>query len=98
MHGAFKTPGGKLVQVDFDLEDERLVNVVVSGDFFLYPEEAINAITAAIDGSPANLSREERVVAIAAAIPAGVEWLGSSPDALATAIERALISDMDLYE
>lgn len=98
MHGAFKTPGGKLVQVDFDLEDERLINVMVSGDFFLYPEDAIGPITAAIEGSPADLLRERRVEIIAAAIPAGAEWLGSSPDALATAIERALISDMDLYE
>jgi lipoate-protein ligase A len=37
MHGEYKTPGGKLVQVDFDLEGEQLRNVVVSGDFFLYP-------------------------------------------------------------
>jgi lipoate-protein ligase A len=98
MHGAFKTPGGKLVQVDFDLQDERLTSVMVTGDFFLYPDEAINAITTAIEGSLADLSRDERAAMIAAAIPAGAEWLGSSPDALATAIERALISDMDLYE
>ena len=44
MHGAFKTPGGKLVQVDFDLEDEILRNVEVTGDFFLYPEEALTKI------------------------------------------------------
>jgi lipoate-protein ligase A len=98
MHGEFKTPGGKLVQVDFDLEDERLTNVVVSGDFFLYPEEAIAPITAAVEGSPADLGRADRVAAIQAVLGPGVEWLGSSPDALATAIERALISDMDLYE
>ena len=41
MHGAYKTPGGKLVQVDFDVRHDRLVNVEVSGDFFLYPEEAL---------------------------------------------------------
>ena len=98
MHGAFKTPGGKLVQVDFDLEDERLRNVVVSGDFFLYPEDALEGITAAVEGSPADLSLAARADAIQAAIPAGVEWLGSSPHALATAIERALLADMDFYE
>lgn len=98
MHGAYKTPGGKLVQVDFELEDEHLRNAVVSGDFFLYPEEALDGITAAVEGSPADLSLADRAVAIAAAIPAGVEWIGSSPHALATAIERALLADMDFYE
>jgi lipoate---protein ligase len=98
MHGAFKTPGGKLVQIDFDLEDERLRNVVVSGDFFLYPEEALTAITAAVEGSSADLSLPDRAAAIEAAIAPGVEWLGASPHALATAIERALLADMDFYE
>ena len=98
MHGAFKTPGGKLVQVDFDLEDEILRNVEVTGDFFLYPEEALTKITAAVEGSPADLSMADRTAAIAAAIDPGVEWLGSSPEALATAIERALLASLATYE
>jgi lipoate-protein ligase A len=98
MHGAFKTPGGKLVQVDFDIEDERLRNVEVTGDFFLYPEEALTAITASVEGSPADMPLAERTAAIAAAIPPGVEWLGSSPEALAAAIERALLASLDTYE
>ncbi|HET7055785.1 MAG TPA: biotin--protein ligase [Thermomicrobiales bacterium] len=98
MHGAFKTPGGKLVQVDFDVEDERLRNVEVTGDFFLYPEEALTAITASVEGSPADMPIAERTATIAAAIPPGVEWLGSSPEALAAAIERALLASLDTYE
>jgi lipoate-protein ligase A len=98
MHGAFKTPGGKLVQVDFDVEDERLRNVEVTGDFFLYPEEALTAITASVEGSPVDMPLAERTAAIAAAIPPGVEWLGSSPEALAAAIERALLASLDTYE
>ena len=90
MHGAYKTPGGKLVQVDFDVVDDRLTNVLVSGDFFLYPEEALTSITQALEDSPVSLDTTQRSSAIAASIGADVEWLGSSPDALATAIERAL--------
>ena len=56
MYGAYKTPGGKLVQVDFDVVDEQLRNVVVSGDFFLYPEEALAPITAAVEGSSAEMT------------------------------------------
>jgi lipoate-protein ligase A len=98
MHGAFKTPGGKLVQVDFDVEDELLRNVEVTGDFFLYPEEALTAITAAVEGSPADMALADRTATIGAAIAPGVEWLGSSPEALATAIERALLASLDTYE
>ena len=39
--GEFKTPGGKLIAVEFDVVDGELRNVVVTGDFFLYPEEAL---------------------------------------------------------
>jgi lipoate---protein ligase len=98
MHGAFKTPGGKLVQVDFDVEDERMRNVEVTGDFFLYPEEALTKITAAVEGSPADMTMADRAARIAAAIDPGVEWLGASPEALATAIERALLASMETYE
>jgi lipoate-protein ligase A len=98
MHGEYKTPGGKLVQVDFDLEGEQLRNVVVSGDFFLYPEDALEKITAAVEGTPADQSLADRAKAIQAAIGPDVEWLGSSPMALATAIERALLAEMDFYE
>jgi lipoate-protein ligase A len=92
MHGEYKTPGGKLVRVDFSLADSRLRQVVVSGDFFLYPDDALDAITAAVEGLPASLSEDELTAAIDAAIPAGTEWLGSSPRALAIAIGRALAS------
>ena len=44
MHGEYKTPGGKLVRVDFDVRDGGLRDVVVSGDFFLYPDEALGDI------------------------------------------------------
>ena len=98
MHGAFKTPGGKLVQVDFEIADERLRNVEVSGDFFLYPEEALTKITAAVEGSPADMTMTDRAATIAAAIDPGVEWLGASPEARATAIDRALLASMDTYE
>ena len=40
MQGRFKTAGGKLVVVDFEVEQGRLRNVVIHGDFFVYPEEA----------------------------------------------------------
>ena len=90
MHGEYKTPGGKLVRVDFDVQEGAMRDVVVSGDFFLYPEEALADITASLDGLPPTLSEPDLTAHIAAAIPPGTEWLGSSPEALATAVRRAL--------
>jgi lipoate-protein ligase A len=90
MHGEYKTPGGKLVRVDFDVQDGALRDVVVSGDFFLYPEEALTDITVSLDGVSSSLTEPDLAAHIAAAIPPGTEWLGSSPEALAIAVRRAL--------
>ena len=57
MHGEYKTPAGKLVVVDFGVEDDRLSNVVVSGDFFLEPPEALADIVRALEGARADGGR-----------------------------------------
>lgn len=90
MHGEYKTPGGKLVRVDLEVANGLLRDVVVSGDFFLYPEEALDAITGSLQGLHAGLGEAEIASRVAAAIPPGTEWLGSSPEALAIAVRRAL--------
>jgi lipoate-protein ligase A len=90
MRGEYKTPGGKLVAVDFELTDERLSDVMVSGDFFLYPEEAIDGITNALAGLPADSDEGAVARAVQQAIPDGTELLGFSPAAIAIAVRRAL--------
>lgn len=88
--GEYKTAGGKLVGVRFTLENHVLRAVEVHGDFFLYPEEALPGIAGALDGAPADLTETAFAARIEAAIPVGTEWLGASPQALATAVCRAL--------
>ena len=90
MHGEYKTQGGKLVRVDFDVDGGVLRDVVVSGDFFLYPDDALDAISGSLHGIPSDLPADEIAARVAAAIPAGTEWLGSSPEGLAIAVQRAL--------
>jgi lipoate-protein ligase A len=90
MHGEYKTPGGKLVAVDLDVADDQLVNVMVSGDFFLYPEEALADITGALEGQPADLTESEYAYMVRLAMPRRAELLGSSPEAIAAAVRRAL--------
>lgn len=89
-HGEFKTPGGKLIAVEFDASDGSLRNVVVTGDFFLYPEEALDRISGALEGVPASLTERDYASRIGTALSGGAELLGSSPEALATAVIRAL--------
>ena len=55
-HGEYKVPGGKLVKVDFAVSGDALREVVVSGDFFLYPEETLEDIRGALEGLPAATS------------------------------------------
>jgi lipoate-protein ligase A len=87
--GEFKTPGGKLIAVEFDIADGNLHDVVVTGDFFLYPEEALPLLRGALEDQPATLQESEYAARVRSAI-ADVELLGSSPEALARAVMRAL--------
>ena len=93
MHGEYKTPGGKLVAVDLEVVDDKLVNVVVHGDFFLYPEEALADITGALEGLPVDLTESEYAEKVRFALPRKAELLGSSPDAIGAAIRRALAGE-----
>jgi lipoate-protein ligase A len=88
--GEFKTPGGKLIAVEFDVRDGVLRDVVVTGDFFLYPEEALPRLAAALEGSSAALNIAGHAALVQSALGDEVALLGSSPEALATAVDRAL--------
>ncbi len=93
MHGEYKTPGGKLIAVDFEIEEDKLRHARLTGDFFLYPEEALGALTAALDGLSVELSESEIAEQVRAAMPRDAELLGSSPEAIGAAVRRALAAD-----
>ena len=88
--GEFKTPGGKLIAVDFDIVDDELCNVVVTGDFFLYPEEALPILAGALENSPVTLNEDGYAARVRTALDSRAELVGSSPEALAVAVVRAL--------
>jgi lipoate-protein ligase A len=90
MHGEYKVPGGKLVVVDCTIRDGRIAAVEVTGDFFLYPDDALDAITAALIGLPATSSEPEIASRVRAATGPDVTFLGFSPEAVATAVKRAM--------
>ncbi|MDH2443532.1 biotin/lipoate A/B protein ligase family protein [Amnibacterium sp. CER49] len=90
MHGEYKVPGGKLVVVDLAIEDGRIVRFRLAGDFFLEPDDALEAIDGAVTGLPAETSSAELAAAIRAALPPGAVLLGFTPESVATAIRRAI--------
>jgi lipoate-protein ligase A len=91
-HGEFKTPGGKLVVADFQTRDGRYASMSISGDFFLYPEDALAIINAAVEGVSVNASVQELAAHIIAALPPETEMYGFSPEAVGEAIRRGLTS------
>lgn len=95
MHSEYKVPGGKLVVADFDVDGGRFSNVTISGDFFLEPDEALEAITAAVSGLPATSSAEEIAASIRSALPPGAVLVGVSPDAVARVLRRGLTRASD---
>ncbi len=89
MHGEFKVPRGKLVVVDLDIENDQVRNMRLTGDFFLYPEDALTSIVDALDRAPAGRPAHEYALRVAEAIPAGTELFGFSPAAIGIAVARA---------
>ena len=90
MHGEYKVPGGKLVVVDTDVEEDRLARVSVSGDFFLDPDDALTRITASLEGAPASSSAKDLAARVAGALHEGDTLMGVTPEAVGIAVRRAL--------
>ncbi|KJL48785.1 Octanoyltransferase LipM [Microbacterium hydrocarbonoxydans] len=92
MHGEFKVPGGKLVVVDLEVIDGKLEDVRLAGDFFLEPDTALDDINAAIEGLPEQADATAIAAAVRAALPEGAQLLGFTPEAVGTAVRRALVT------
>jgi len=90
MHGEYKVPGGKLVVADLEVRDGRLADVRISGDFFLEPPEALEAINRGLTGMPADAGELELALAVQSALPADAELFGFSAEAVAVVLRRAL--------
>ncbi len=90
MHGEFKVPAGKLVVIDLEVREAALADVRLSGDFFLEPDDALDAINAALQGAPADAEASELTERVRASLPPGTVMYGFAPSDVATAVRRAL--------
>lgn len=89
MHGEYKVPGGKLVVADLEIVDGQIRNIILSGDFFLEPDSALDRMTAAIDGMAAETTEAELAARVRAAA-SNAELLGITPEGVAVAVRRAI--------
>lgn len=92
MHGEYKVPGGKLVVVDLEVTGGLISQFRLAGDFFLEPDTALDDIDRAVEGLPVETDAAGIAAAIRAALPEGAQLLGFSPEAVGTAVRRALVT------
>ena len=89
-HAEYKMPGGKLVVVDLAIDQGLLLEVAISGDFFLEPDTALADINAALDGQPITATSAELAAMVARGLPGDVQMYGISCDAVAEVVRRAI--------
>jgi lipoate-protein ligase A len=96
-HGECHTPNGRTAAVALTVADGRVRAARVSGDFAVCPPDAaeptLAAVAAALDGLPADAAVAAVAARVRAAVPFGVELVGTSPEAVAVAVVRAVAGD-----
>ncbi|MFA5996003.1 MAG: lipoate protein ligase C-terminal domain-containing protein [Patescibacteria group bacterium] len=48
LSAVYKIPNGKLLKIFLELDNNIIKNIKITGDFFIYPEEAIMSIEQAL--------------------------------------------------
>lgn len=87
----FKTPGG-LIRTTVEIVDEKVNEVIISGDFFMLPNEAISQLEREIVGSPIEGDELIRRIRIAYS-ENGIESPGVNPKDIETGIRMAIGTD-----
>ena len=101
-HFELKVPGGKLIVVDIDVDSDNIIsNATISGDFFLEPEEAYDALSPALVGLTTTSSTadiQSRLDAALQRVDEPVALHGFNTQHLATTVKRALSGGTDFTD
>ncbi len=89
MHAQYKVPGGKLVTIDCEVDQEKITRARLSGDFFLEPDDVLDLMNQALVGLPVTSSHAEIERVVSAALPPDAVLLGINSAAVATVVRRA---------
>ncbi|MBN1534954.1 MAG: biotin--protein ligase [Spirochaetes bacterium] len=83
-----KREGEKLLRLYLTLEGDTIARVRITGDFFVYPEEAIETIEASLEGM--KREEEELIRRIETLIRSrGIQLVGISAETIAIAVVMA---------
>lgn len=58
---SLKIPDGKMVKVNAEIDDEKILDTEIRGDFFLEPPEKLSELEEKLSGIDVNTSREKIV-------------------------------------
>ncbi|WP_018295900.1 lipoate--protein ligase family protein [Corynebacterium lubricantis] len=99
-HSEIKVPGGKLVVADIVSDDDVIVSAKISGDFFLEPEEAYEALGPALQGASLNDDTQALTNRLDAALSDinGVALHGFSTLDVAQVVRRAITDAVDFTD
>ncbi|MBZ8176996.1 lipoate--protein ligase family protein [Corynebacterium sp. 3HC-13] len=104
-HSALKVPGGKLVVADVTATSSHLQSVQISGDFFLEPEEAFEALGPALEAASVQEDTTSLIKRLDAALSTvsaetkvNVELHGLSTRDIAQVVRRALNNATDFSD
>jgi len=80
-----KTRGG-LIRVSLDADD-RINDIMITGDFFIYPEESVEALEKALMGTSTD---EGKLLEVVKDFYENIEAPGIGPEDIVRAIKKAL--------
>jgi lipoate-protein ligase A len=90
VHAKYKVPGGKLVTVDLEVDNDTIVRAHLSGDFFLEPDDLLEVMNRSLEGLPITASHQDITVAVTSRLPADATMMGVNAAGVATVVRRAL--------
>ena len=80
MEALLKVEGGKMLRVRGETSGGRISSIVITGDFFLHPEEAIESLETSLKGA---LLERDAVIAVVSNELAGATLVGATEEDVA---------------
>jgi lipoate---protein ligase len=79
----YKVPGGKLLRISLEVENNTIRDIQITGDFFIHPESGILLIEKALKGADKGQVRKKLNEVVGSS---GIKIIGFTPDDLEKAI------------
>ena len=84
-HTIYKVPNGKMIRLEMDYDKEKINDIIICGDFFMHPEDAIDLIEQTLIGVELEESRISGAIK-KVADEENIEFFGVDIPSLARAI------------